>query len=130
MIEIDTEKPVNVIDITGRVGQAVQESGVESGLALVYVMHTTCGLTVNEADGALIDDMLSLLQRLVPRGAGYRHDRGDGNAHAHLRSMLLSSSAVIPVENGEPAMGAWQRILFLEMDGPRRRKIMVRTIPA
>lgn len=129
MMEIDTEKPVNVLDITGRVSQAVKESGIESGICLVYSLHTTCGLIVNEADDALIYDQLSLLERLVPKGAGYRHDRGDGNAHAHLRASLLGNSVVIPVEKSSPVLGTWQRILFLEMDGPRRRKIFVRTIP-
>ena len=130
MIEIDTEKTVNVLDITGRVNQAIRESGIKSGLALVYTIHTTCGITVNEADEALIEDMLSLLERLVPQSAGYSHDLGDGNAHAHLRAMLLASSATIPVEEGALALGTWQRILFLEMDGPRRRRIAVRAIPA
>ncbi|HNX39674.1 MAG TPA: secondary thiamine-phosphate synthase enzyme YjbQ [Methanothrix sp.] len=129
MMEIDTEKPVNVLDITSRVSQAVRESGIESGICLVYSQHTTCGLIVNEADDALIYDLLSLLERLVPKGAGYRHDRGEGNAHAHLRAVILGNSVVIPIEKSSLVLGAWQKILFLEMDGPRRRKIFVRTIP-
>jgi secondary thiamine-phosphate synthase enzyme len=129
MIEIDTGKPVDVVDITDHVAQALRESGIENGIFLVYTLHTTTGLTVNEADGALIEDILNLLERIAPRGAGYRHDRGDGNAHAHLRAILLGSSVVIPVERMRLALGTWQRILFFELDGPRRRSVFVRIIP-
>jgi secondary thiamine-phosphate synthase enzyme len=129
MIEIDTGKPVDVVDITDHVAQALRESGIENGICLVYALHTTTGLTVNEADGALIEDILNLLERIAPRGAGYRHDRGDGNAHAHLRAILLGSSVVIPVERMRLALGTWQRILFFELDGPRRRSVFVRIIP-
>jgi secondary thiamine-phosphate synthase enzyme len=65
---------------------------------------------------------------LVPPGKGYGHDRLDGNAHAHLRAILLGNSAVIPVEMGSLALGTWQRILFLEMDGPRRRRISTKAL--
>jgi len=68
------------------------------------------------------------MERIVPRGAGYEHDRGDGNAHAHLRALLLGSSVVIPVEKGRLALGTWQRVLFIELDGPRKRRILIRII--
>jgi len=119
---------VDVIDITDRVLRTLRESSVENGIMLVYSLHTTTGLTVNEADGALINDILSLLQRIAPRGAGYLHDGGDGNAHAHLQAMLLGNSLIIPVEMGRLVMGVWQRILFFELDGPRRRSISVKVL--
>ena len=128
MIEIETGKPVEVVDITDHVAQTIQECGVENGICLVYSLHTTTGLTVNEADGALINDILNLLQRIAPKGAGYQHDQGDGNAHAHLQATLLGNSVIIPVERGRLAMGMWQRILFFELDGPRRRSIFVRVL--
>ncbi|MCK9564866.1 MAG: secondary thiamine-phosphate synthase enzyme YjbQ [Methanothrix sp.] len=128
MIEIETAKPVDVVDITDHVEQAMRESSVENGICLVYSLHTTTGLTINEADGALINDLLNLLQRIAPQGAGYQHDRGDGNAHAHLQATLLGNSLIIPVERRRLAMGVWQRILFFELDGPRRRSIFVRVL--
>jgi secondary thiamine-phosphate synthase enzyme len=128
MIEIETCKSVDVIDITDQVKRTLRESGVENGLMLVYSLHTTTGLIVNEADGALINDILSLLQRIAPRGAGYQHDRGDGNAHAHLQATLLGNSLIIPVERRELVMGMWQKILFFEFDGPRHRSIFVRAL--
>ena len=70
----------------------------------------------------------TFLKRVAPKGAGYRHDRGNGNAHAHLRAALLGNSVMIPVEKGRLELGTWQRILFLEFDGPRRRRISVRIV--
>ena len=128
MIEIETGKSVEVVDITDQVERTLRESGVENGICLVYSLHTTTGLTVNEADGALINDILDLLQRIAPKGAGYQHDRGDGNAHAHLQATLLGNSVIIPVEMRSLALGTWQRILFFELDGPRRRSIFVRVL--
>ncbi|MCU0637928.1 MAG: secondary thiamine-phosphate synthase enzyme YjbQ [Methanothrix sp.] len=128
MIEIETGKQIEAADITSKVGQALRESGIKSGICIVYSLHTTTALTINEADDALINDILSLLERIAPKGAGYEHDRGDGNAHAHLRAALLGNSAIIPVEDGRLALGTWQRIIFLEFDGPRRRRIFVRII--
>ncbi len=129
MIEIDTRKPKEVIDITALVQQYLQESGLECGICLVYTFHTTTGLTVNEADGSLIQDILNLLEKLVPEGAGYQHDRSDGNAHAHLRATLLGNSVVIPFEKSRLLLGTWQRILFFELDGPRRRSVLIKAIP-
>ena len=129
MIEIETRKPVEVIDITSRVEEAVQQSKIENGICLVHTLHTTTALTINESDPNLVQDILKLLARLVPQGNGYLHDRSDGNAHAHIRSMLMGSSAVIPVEQKKLVLGTWQRILFFEMDGPRSRRILIRCIP-
>jgi len=128
MIEIETRKSVDVVDITDHVMRTMRESDVENGILLVYSLHTTTGLAINEADEALINDILNLLQRIAPRGAGYQHDRGDGNAHAHLQATLLGNSLLIPIEGGRLVMGMWQRILFFELDGPRRRSIFVRVL--
>ncbi len=128
MIEIESRKSVEVIDITEQVERSMEESRIEEGIMLVYSLHTTTGLAVNEADNALINDILDLLQRIAPRGAGYRHDRGDGNAHAHLQATLLGNSLMIPVEKRRLVMGMWQRILFFELDGPRKRKIFLRAL--
>lgn len=129
MITIETRNSVDVVDITDHVERTLQDSFVENGICLVYSLHTTTGLTINEADGSLINDILNLLQRIAPRGAGYLHDQSDGNAHAHLQATLLGNSVMIPVEKGRLAMGTWQRVLFFELDGPRRRNIFVRILP-
>ncbi len=128
MIEIDTRKPVEVVDITASVQEALRESGAEDGICLVCTLHTTTGLSVNEADPALMRDTQNLLEKIAPQGAGYLHDRSDGNAHAHLQAALLGNSVVVPVEKGRLVLGTWQKILFFELDGPRRRRICVKAI--
>lgn len=133
MIEIDTKRRMEIIDITDEVESKLRENaphegGSSSGLCLVYSMHTTTGLIVNEADGALIEDILDTLEKIVPKGAGYQHDRGDGNAHAHLRATLIGNSAIVPVQAGRLALGTWQRILFVELDGPRKRNVFIQFI--
>jgi secondary thiamine-phosphate synthase enzyme len=129
MIELNTKKEVEVIDITSNVEKAVKESSIEQGICLIYTLHTTTGIVVNEAEPGLIQDMTRLMASLVPESAGYLHDRNNGgNAHAHLRAMLLGNSAVIPVEDKRLVLGTWQRILFVELDGPRRRRVCVKLI--
>lgn len=128
MMEIETSNQSEIVDITAGVERYVRESGIEDGICLVYSLHTTTALMINEADDALLNDILEFMERIVPQGAGYEHDRGEGNAHAHLRAALLGSSVVIPVDKGKLALGRWQRILFVELDGPRKRRISVRII--
>ena len=129
MIEIETRKSIEVVDITSQVQKAVEESKLESGLCLVFTLHTTTGVAINEGESGLIQDILNLMKNLVPPGAGYMHDRSDGNAHAHLQAVLLGNSATIPVERGRLILGTWQRILFLELDGPRQRRVYAKMMP-
>ena len=129
MIEINTTRPAEAIDITSNVIVALHEEGIEEGIASIFTLHTTTALTVNEADPSLMKDILNLLERLAPERGGYLHDHHDGNAHAHLRATLIGNSITIPVVDGMPKLGTWQRILLFEFDGPRRRRIFVKTIP-
>ena len=128
LIEIDTRERVEIIDITSSIEEFVRRSSFENGICLVYTLHTTTGLTVNEAERGLIKDMCRLMSSLIPEGAGYLHDKIDSNAHAHLQALLLGNSVTIPVDAGRPILGTWQRILFIELDGPRRRRLYCRTI--
>jgi len=127
-MEIVTSRQIEIVDITDGIERYVNDCGREKGICLVYSLHTTTALIINEADEALLNDILKLMERIAPQAAGYQHDRGDGNAHAHLRAALLGNSVIIPVENGGLALGTWQRILFIEMDGPRKRRLSVRII--
>ncbi|HOI68169.1 MAG: secondary thiamine-phosphate synthase enzyme YjbQ [Methanothrix sp.] len=129
MLEIKTEEPVQVIDITRQVNDAVRESGVAEGICLVYTLHTTTGIIINEAESGLVADLLRRLASLAPPRDGYLHDRIDDNAHAHLQAVLLGNSRTIPVEEGCLALGTWQRVLFVELDGPRRRSVLIKVLP-
>jgi secondary thiamine-phosphate synthase enzyme len=129
LIEIDTTRPSEVLDITTHIASALQEAKVSRGVLLASALHTTTGLIVNEAEQGLMQDMLKTLAQIIPKGAGYLHDRSDGNAHAHLQAMLLGSSVLVPVENGRLVLGTWQRILLVELDGPRRRRVHLQFLP-
>ncbi len=121
-ITIETRKREEVIDITDRVLEAVRG---KSGLAIVYSLHTTTAITVNEAEPGLMEDIISRLSEIVPYMAGYRHDRIDSNADAHIKASIIGNSVTIPVENGKLILGTWQRVLFIEFDGPRKRRVRV-----
>ncbi len=126
-LDINTRRRSEMIEITASIREAVQRTGVKSGLCLVFVPHTTAGVTINEnADPDVPADLLAVLSRLVPAGAGYAH--AEGNADAHVKASLMGSSVAVPVENGELALGTWQGIFFCEFDGPRRRKAWVRMV--
>jgi secondary thiamine-phosphate synthase enzyme len=126
---IQTPSAEALIDITGRIEEEITRSGVSSGLCLIYVPHTTAGLTINEnADPAVRRDILMTLGRVVPDGLPYEH--GEGNSPAHVKASLMGSSVCIPIENGRLALGTWQGVFFCEFDGPRRRRFYIRLIPA
>ncbi len=122
VIHIKTKSREEIVDITDEVRRAVQG---RNGIALIYSLHTTTGIVINEAETGLMGDILERLKSLIPKNAGYMHDRIDSNADAHIKASLVGNSAVIPVENGKLVLGTWQRVLFLEFDGPRDRKVFV-----
>ena len=129
MIEIKTTKRVEIIDITEEVKKTVESSDVRDGIAVVFTKHTTTALIVNENEERLKNDILKTLERLIPRGAGYGHDEIDDNADSHLRAIFLGNSVVIPIVENRLDLGTWQRIMFIELDGPRVRRVSVKIIP-
>jgi len=126
VVRVTTSKEIEIIDITEKIREIVRKSGVEDGIVVVFTRHTTAGIIINENESGLISDLEKTLEKLIPKGAGYSHDRVDNNAHSHLRAIILGSSVVIPVENGRLALGTWQSVLFVELDGPRTREIYVK----
>jgi len=127
-INVRTSHPVELINVTGDVRRVVEESGVRNGVAVVFSLHTTLAVYVNEDEGRLRRDLLNLLEKLAPKGAGYLHDEIDRNAHSHLRSILLNPSVTIPVADGSLLIGTWQSIFLAEFDGPRRRSYVVQVV--
>ena len=114
-----------LVDITSDVQKEVTKAGIDSGICVVYVPHTTAGVTINEgADPAVCHDILNKLNQLVPEGAGYRHL--EGNSDSHIKASLMGNSATILVEGGRLVLGTWQKVFFCEFDGPRNRKIYVK----
>jgi secondary thiamine-phosphate synthase enzyme len=125
VLTVETRAQTELIDVTAQVGRMVAESSVKSGLCLVYVPHTTAGVTINEnADPSVRTDLLMVLNQLVPWTADYRHL--EGNSPAHVKATLVGASQTIAVENGHLVLGTWQGIFLCEFDGPRRRTVHVR----
>jgi secondary thiamine-phosphate synthase enzyme len=127
-LTVRTERRVQLVDITDDVREAVSESGVEEGIVHVFSRHTTAAVIVNEPESGLLRDVVNKLEELVPEGAGYEHDKVDNNADSHLRAILLGPSVTLPVAGGEPVLGTWQSILFVELDGPRTRRVLVTVV--
>ena len=126
-ISVQTRREQEFIDITDRVEKAIREMGLSSGACLLYVPHTTAGITVNEtADPAVKDDITGALQRLVPASLDYQHV--EGNAHAHIQASLMGSSVVLAIEDGRWVKGTWQGVLFGEFDGPRERSVWIQPL--
>jgi secondary thiamine-phosphate synthase enzyme len=128
-ISLRTERRTQLLDITEQIESAL--NGVDgAAAALVYVPHTTAGVTINEdIDPALADDIESSMEKIVEDGWGWKHDDADGpNAPSHMRASLMSPEVLVPLEEGKLALGRYQGIFFCEFDGPRERKVYVTTL--
>ncbi|WP_029519819.1 secondary thiamine-phosphate synthase enzyme YjbQ [Persephonella sp. IF05-L8] len=126
-IEVITQKRTHFEDITGEVQEVVDESGVQEGICYLYVPHTTAGIFINEnADPDVKWDIEQTLEKLIPWENNYKHI--EGNAAAHIKSVLVGTNTFIPIKNGRLMLGTWQGIFFAEFDGPRTRKVIVKII--
>jgi len=124
-IAFSTRQQREIVDLTDEVLAAASESGIRNGLLVVQLPHATAALALNEGEEGVMQDLLDKLDDLVPVRGGYRHDCIDDNAHAHLKSAFLGTSAVLPIVDGQIIRGTWQNFLIVEQDGPRRRKLAV-----
>jgi secondary thiamine-phosphate synthase enzyme len=129
-LEIPTRGATDLVEITGEVRAALRTAGVEDGILVAYVPHTTAGITVQEnADPDVRADLLLALENAVPsrpaRGT-FRH--AEGNSDAHVKASLVGSSATLVVQGGEPILGTWQGVFLCEFDGPRRRTVHLKVI--
>jgi secondary thiamine-phosphate synthase enzyme len=124
-IELQTERKTQLLNITEQVRDALGGNG-DASAALVYVPHTTAGVTINEkVDPELVEDF----ERIVGNDWRWRHDDADGpNAPAHFRASLVSPQVLVPLERGDLALGTYQGIFFCEFDGPRSRRVYVSTL--
>ena len=124
-LTIKTDRRTQLLDITSEVRGAV--AGATGAAVLVYVPHTTAGLTINEhADPAVARDFEAALERMVGDEWGWQHiEEGEENAPSHIRAALMGPQVVVPLRYGELALGVWQGIFFCELDGPRTRSVYV-----
>jgi len=126
-ITIQTSAQTQILDITAKVQDAVDESGVAEGLCCVFIPHTTAGVTINEnADPSVKQDIVMELNKAIPFDDHYSHL--EGNSAAHIKASIIGSSVNIPVKNNHLLLGTWQGICFCEFDGPRSRRFYVKII--
>ena len=127
-VQLATKKRRQLLDITPFVARAVEASRVEEGVCHVYVPHTTAAVLVNEgADPAVADDILQALGAMLPQ-IPFSHL--EGNADAHVLASLVGCSVTLPIAGGQLALGTWQAIFFLELDGPRHREVRITCLGA
>ncbi len=129
-ITIESRQKQEIIDLTGRVQDIVEHSGIKEGLALVYPLHTSSAVYISDSDISLTQDFNDILEKLVPSSAGYRHDEVDykKNADAHLKAVLTGHHVVLPVSDGRLHLGTYQTIYYAEFDGGRKKEILVKII--
>lgn len=127
-IDIQTSKRLEIVDITSKISEIVKKSDINQGLLNVFTRHSTSAIVINENEPRLVKDFENLLMRIVPENENYGHNVIDNNADSHLRSFLLGGSQSIPIIDSSLDLGTWQSIFFIELDGPRNRKVKITLI--
>ena len=128
VIQVTTRSRIEFVDMTSRIRELIAASKVSEGIAVVCVLHTTAGITINEAaDPSVVIDVNHKLSQLVPYQDSYRHM--EGNSDAHIKASIMGSSINLVISGGKPVLGTWQGVFFCEFDGPRSRKAIVKIIP-
>jgi len=123
-LKVVSKRRNEMIDITSDIQEIVNEEKIKNGLVVVYIPHTTAGVTINEgADPSVQRDIIETLNKLIPESGDYHHS--EGNSDAHIKASILGSSVTVLLENGRLVLGTWQHIFFYEGDGPRNRKVYV-----
>jgi len=123
-LHISSSRRNQIIDITDEVEQLIREEKMTDGYVIVYIPHTTAGITINEgADPSVQQDIIETLEKLVPETSSYHHS--EGNSDAHIKASLLGSSVTVLVRKGKLVLGTWQHIFFYEGDGPRNRTAFI-----
>ncbi len=123
-LKIVSNKRNEMIDITSDIQKIIDEEKIQKGNVIIYVPHTTAGLTINEgADPSVQRDIIETLKRIIPENGNYHHM--EGNSDAHIKASLFGSSETVLIQNNRLVLGTWQHIFFYEGDGPRNRKVYI-----
>ena len=126
-ISVKTSFHTQFIDITSKVREVLQKTGITDGICTVFTPHTTAGITINEnADPDVPRDIIKEMEKVIPLNDGYDHI--EGNSAAHIKSSLFGCSETVIIRNGSLMLGTWQSVFFCEFDGPRNRKVWVEII--
>jgi secondary thiamine-phosphate synthase enzyme len=127
-ITLNSSKRTEIIDISSKIQLAIDKSKINIGIINIFSKHSTSAIVVNENEQGLLLDYERILNDLIPSSNSYKHDRIDNNADSHLRSFFIGSSESVPINNKKLAIGTWQSIFFIELDGPRNNRTIELTI--
>ena len=128
-LSFHTERKREYINITPRVAEVVEKSGIKEGMVLVSAMHITAGIYVNDAESGIIQDIDEWVEHLAPYNRDYRHHvTGEDNGDAHLKSLLVHHQVIVPITNGRLDLGPWQQVYYAEFDGRRRKRVVVKAM--
>jgi len=139
VLQIETERAPQFVDITDEVEEAIRASGVQNGLVLIYSRHTTAAIRINENEPLLLHDLEEFLRRVAPPDLDYRHNDFSirttnmtedecPNGHAHCQHLLMGASEAVPIIAGKAQLGRWQRIFLVELDRPRAREVIIQIV--
>ncbi len=123
-----SNKRMEIIDVTQDINDLLVKHQINEGIINVFAKHSTAGIVINENESRLIKDFENTLETLIPENNNYGHDLIDNNADSHIRAFLIGSSETIPIKNSSLDLGTWQRVFFVELDGPRTRNFVVTII--
>ena len=123
-VQIETQKKQEVVDITDLVAGVVKTTPRQTGLIHLFLLHTTAALTIADLDPGTDQDLLDALREMIPK-LPYRHPHDPEHVPDHILSALMGTSLTVPMASGKPLLGAWQRIVLVEFDGPRQRQLVV-----
>jgi len=123
-MRIKTSKKDEIVDITDRVQKVIDEEEVESGVCLIFVKHTTCALTTADLDPGTDKDLLDALRNLLPK-LDYRHPHDPEHAPDHILSSIIGPSLTVPIVDGKLSLGTWQKVVLVELNGPKEREIEI-----
>jgi len=137
LFSLATSEPIEFVDLTDQINEHVRRANIRDGSVTVFSRHTTAAIKINEAEELLLEDFKDFLRRMCPVEHSYNHNDMSRrkppiavderpNGHSHLMHLLLSTSETIPVSEGRLALGTWQRVFMIELDGPRSREVLVR----
>jgi secondary thiamine-phosphate synthase enzyme len=124
----NTAKEHDILNVTGEVARLVEKSGIQEGLCLVSAMHITAGIWVNDEEEGLKQDLFAWLEKLAPRGDYLHHRTGEDNGDAHLKRTLVHHQAVLPVTKGKLDLGPWEQVFYVEFDGRRKKRVVVKVL--
>ena len=125
----NTKNKKEYINITPQVEKALNKSKIQEGLAIVYAMHITSSVYINDDEQGIIADLDEMLERLAPFKKEYKHHKsGETNADAHLKSLLIHHEVIIPITQGKLDFGPWQQVFYAEFDGQRKKRVIIKLI--